>query len=55
MWMDLVLILVAVLPLFAEGKSRPRSSESVAFRLADQTPKFSLVRLEAAPTGRPRQ
>ena len=49
MWMDVLLLLVAVLPLVVEGEAGGRSVEAVAPGLPDEPPIPLPVRTEAVP------
>ena len=55
MWMDLVLLMVAVLPLVAEGRRAGGRSEAVAFGDAGQPVILAPVRIEAAQAMPPRR
>jgi len=52
--MDVLLLLLAVLPLVAEGKPGRRSDEAVALGLRGEGPIPLPVRIEAGPVSLPR-
>ena len=54
-WTDVLLLLVAVLPLMVESKCGERSAEAVALELPDEGPILLPVRIEATPASLPRR
>jgi hypothetical protein len=55
MWVDVLLLLVAVLPLLVENQSDRSHSGSNELAVPEEFPILSPIRIEAAPAGQPRQ
>jgi hypothetical protein len=55
MWMDVLLLLIAVLPLIAENRPDALRAGATAFGAPEQRPILSTIQIEASPASQLRR